>query len=117
MNHDLPEISFKAVLLVPGGPPEAVWERALHEACKTAEQDPPPEGDAPDADVPGMEVDQAADLLLDEVDDAAGDDSDQTTPDHRLTTSAWAAGRRFDVDVDDAGYGDGLPEGDHDVES
>lgn len=116
MNPDLTETSFKEVLLVPEGPPEAVWERAMHAAYAVSELDLAPRGDARDAEAPGMEVDPVVDLLLDEVDDPAGCDSDQTTPDRSFTTLAWAAGDGSDVNVHNAGYGEGLPENDDNVE-
>lgn len=32
MRNEMPELSFKELLMVPEGPPESVWERALDAA-------------------------------------------------------------------------------------
>lgn len=102
----MPRIRFSNLLLVPEGPPESVWERALDAVYAAAGQDTGPEDASPGPAVPGTEN---ADLLA-----AGGDDSnsDPTTHDDGSAAPAWNAGQGPDGGNgpergDDAG--DGLP--------
>jgi hypothetical protein len=111
----MPEISFKEMLMVPDGPPDSVWERALDAAYSTAEQDASTDDASPEPAAPGTED---ADFLA-----ANGDGSDSAPmADHDGPAStAWDGGdgphAGHDVgDGPDGGYDDGDgPHAGHDV--
>lgn len=77
MSNEVPEISFKEMLLVPEGPPAAVWERALEAAFAAPQQDDGPDGASPAVAAagagtgtePGMDADA-------DTDPDGGDDPD-----------------------------------------
>lgn len=101
MRKEMPEISFKEMLMVPDGPPESVWERALDAAYAAAEDDAAPDDPSPDSDEPEA---QGSDLL------ASGTDEDpDATAHHDSMSPTWAEG--LGPDHADGSHGDGMPHG------
>jgi hypothetical protein len=90
MRYEMPEISFKDMLMVPDGPPESVWERALDAAYATTEQDAVPDEASPDVAVSATEE---AHLLTPDGDDS---DVDPTAHDDGSVASAWDPGQEPD---------------------
>ena len=78
MSHEVPEISLKAMLMVPDGPPAAVWERALQAAFAAGEEDGGADGLPTDATAGAAETGEGADADddADEDDDAGDEDPD-----------------------------------------
>lgn len=110
MRNEMPELSFKELLMVPEGPPESVWERALDAAFAApddaAPDDPEPaETDAPDADVLAS---------------AGSDDGPDTPIPHHDSEVAPSWDEGLGSDTNDLSHGDAnpyagdqLPYGDH----
>lgn len=108
MSAEMPEISFKDMLLVPGGPPESVWERALDAAFTHPDQDDVPDDAFAESAGPGMVLDPAVDFLPN--DDHAVD-SHPTTHDDSSAGTAWDDGNGGPDGGHDAG--DGIPDSGH----
>lgn len=108
MSHEMPEISFKEMLIVPEGPPESVWERALDAAFASTHQDPVPDDEPPDSATPGMLHDPGADFL--QTDHDAGDSHPATHHDNSAG-AAWEDGNGDPHAGHDVG--DGLPDSGH----
>lgn len=109
----MPKIRFQELLIVPEGPPESVWERALDAAFANTEPDAIPDDEPPDPAGPGMLHDPAADFL--QTDDDAGHSHPMTHDDGSAGT-AWDDGSGVPDAGHDAGHGftgggHGLPDG------
>ncbi|MBP1135059.1 hypothetical protein JOE31_001291 [Arthrobacter sp. PvP023] len=109
MSNEIPESSFKQILLVPEGPPEAVWDRAMDAAFAAAEPD---SGQDDSADNSAVDPASAyTDVDIDTDDDSDGESgagllqSGGNTPsDPQHEDLSGAAG--WDDDDDPLGYDD-----------
>jgi hypothetical protein len=82
MSHEVPEISLKEMLMVPDGPPAAVWERALEAAFAAEEQDGGPDGASPALAAAAAGTEAEADIDADDdTDDDTDDDAGEDDPD------------------------------------
>jgi hypothetical protein len=118
MSDEMPEMSFKEMLVVPEGPPESVWERALDAAFASTEQDAVPDDEPPDSARAGILQDPSVDFL--QTDDDAGH---HPAHDDSSADSAWEeengvplAGHDDGDELPDSGHGfpygsDGLTDG------
>lgn len=97
----MPEISFREMLMVPDGPPEAVWERALDAAYAAPEEDPAPDDPSP----AHAESDTNADFVA-----SGGEDVEPgpATLHHGSAASAWDEG--LGSENGDASHGDDGPD-------
>ncbi|MDQ1058393.1 hypothetical protein QFZ23_002294 [Arthrobacter globiformis] len=106
----MPEINFKEMFLVPDGPPESVWERAVDAVYAAAEQDSAQDDPSAGAVVSGPEDAGILAMSGDEDHSDATHDNDSGTPD-------WDNRQGHDRDAVEGGDddGDGIPGGGDDL--